>query len=1128
MAQLTKQALLVENNTSFPNNNTGAITPTILRNFNTDMIDSTVNQEAYTTASALVDGRLDSLENFTGSALISASVDGATITFEKGDGSTFDLAITASVGSVDWDNITDKPSGLVSGSEQVVSILTSVNAYTSSADAKFATIGTQSGSWGGGGDVTALNAFTASQETKNTTLASYTGSVDTKFTTIGSQSGSWENVPLTSLNAFTSSQETKNTTLGGVTASLQQQLTNIGSQSGSWVTESETGSFARVDVSNTFTTSQTIQGGLNVTGTITANEIHTIIESSSVIYSSGSNILGDAADDTQTLNGSVNVVNQLTASGLHYPTADNGAKSFIQTDGNGNLSLQYVDAVFETVRNMSGIALSKGTPIYISGSTGDNGNAYVADAADASKMPAMYIVGEDLAIGATGIALCHGLIEGVNTTGYTAGTIIYVAEGGGWTSSRPSGSASVVQVLGVVQFEGVGGQGVVVNQLEATLPNLQTGYAWVGNGGNQPTATPTSSFASLTDLSSLNAFTASQEVLNAQFADTGSNAFIGNQTITGTSKQTFNEPGDNQEVQVVKVNSFTDSNGYSLANNTWGWYHYNSEGHEGFASQLYTADYAYGSAFFHDPEKWEYILFPSGAAYDTNKFGLYDVGGTQTKFVVQTDNIELTGSVKLTPASVSTNAQYPLTFISGTTISKDSVDTLVYNPFTNQLLLSASTGTANVSPNAITFTSGSGAYGTYASTVSKVQIQSSVEGGGVIGISGNPSKIGAPSLTNSTKPGIIALSSSAQPYVAIELQNSSSFTDGRVTFPRNVAMLQNLEITGSLTSSLQQGYVWVGDSNGKTTTVATSSFGGGGTTDITALNAFTASQEVLNAKTAYTGSNTFTGNQTINANLVANKVSAWNFDSIFLGSQLGGTTANGTFFGYGSTDYQFIVGAYAGGFDSELKITANSSGIEFGDFNGSSYPSWLKLNPNTGANSAPIFTRGLVVTGSTDLSSTLTASLQQGYVWVGDANGRTTTVPTSSFGGGGAAFPYSGNAVITGSLGISGSMFGGVVSLTVTSNTASIDFSAGNMFLLTLPSGSTTYFEPTNIRQGQTINIQLTQQTPGTGSVSFAPSIKFAGGNDYQATATGSAIDLVSLVSLDGTNVLATSIKNFL
>ena len=41
MAQLTKQALLVENSTSFPNNNAGAITPSILRNFKSFITNKT-------------------------------------------------------------------------------------------------------------------------------------------------------------------------------------------------------------------------------------------------------------------------------------------------------------------------------------------------------------------------------------------------------------------------------------------------------------------------------------------------------------------------------------------------------------------------------------------------------------------------------------------------------------------------------------------------------------------------------------------------------------------------------------------------------------------------------------------------------------------------------------------------------------------------------------------------------------------------------------------------------------------------------------------------------------------------------------------------------------------------------
>ena len=81
--------------------------------------------------------------------------------------------------------------------------------------------------------------------------------------------------------------------------------------------------------------------------------------------------------------------------------------------------------------------------------------------------------------------------------------------------------------------------------------------------------------------------------------------------------------------------------------------------------------------------------------------------------------------------------------------------------------------------------------------------------------------------------------------------------------------ITNLTIDGTLTASLQQGYVWVGNSAGRTTTVPTSSFGGGGGSDITALNSFTASQQVLNTTFATTGSNTFVGSQNIQGTLTA-------------------------------------------------------------------------------------------------------------------------------------------------------------------------------------------------------------------------------------------------------------------
>ena len=208
------------------------------------------------------------------------------------------------------------------------------------------------------------------------------------------------------------------------------------------------------------------------------------------------------------INGSLNVTSSLTASGLIYPSADNGEFSFIQTDGNGNLSLQYVNALYEVIINGELTTLTKGTPVYVSGSIGANSVVYRADAADPAKMPVIYISADNIAAGDAGRGIVLGLITGINTTGFPPGTEIFAAVGGGYTATRPTGSA-IVQVLGIITKEGNGGQGVVLNPGPANLPNLPSGSVWVGNSGSFPTAVLTSSLSVASASFAVNAQTAS-------------------------------------------------------------------------------------------------------------------------------------------------------------------------------------------------------------------------------------------------------------------------------------------------------------------------------------------------------------------------------------------------------------------------------------------------------------------------------------------------------------------------------------------------------------------------------------------------------------------------------------------
>ena len=562
MAEITKQALKVDNNQSFPNNNNGAITPSILRAFNVNMIDSMVDEIGYTADSSSWNSSISQLNAFsasaqsltTGSLLITASAVSNVITFTKGNGTTFNVTVA---------DTTD---------------LGPLNTFTASAQIS----------------LNNLNQWTSSYQPVIVNLQASQSIDNTKFNNIGTQSGSWDN---TSLNSYTASNDTKWNTLGAL--------------SGSFVTESETGSFARTDVSNTFTqtniftsisassfvsASQFVGDGSKITG-ITASISLPILDEGipqgnavsmnftgsgiTATIVGGTAIISVNTADSGTINNltasfnaytsstdakflavqaSTASLNQFTASfnsntfvgtasfnaftssqetkdttlasvtsSLNSATAslftsaslalvtasfDNGTRNLTFTKGNTTqFSVNIPDVsgsspttIYEVV--YTGENITKGDPLYISGSQGANPIVFIADAADPNKMPVTFISNETIGASNTTNAIVLGLIEGIDLTGYTAGQSIYVAEGGGWSTSLPSGSNSVTQLLGVVTKAGSGGKGLVLNPGPAQLPGLDTGKMWVGGSTNQPVEITSASFASS---ASFNSYTSSTD-----------------------------------------------------------------------------------------------------------------------------------------------------------------------------------------------------------------------------------------------------------------------------------------------------------------------------------------------------------------------------------------------------------------------------------------------------------------------------------------------------------------------------------------------------------------------------------------------------------------------------------------
>jgi len=141
-------------------------------------------------------------------------------------------------------------------------------------------------------------------------------------------------------------------------------------------------------------------------------------------------------------------------------------------------------------------ALVLGDVVYISGAAGDVPIVTKAQANSATTMPAYGFVGEDISSGSTGKIITFGSVEGsgadpLDTSGLTVNDVVYVSAtvAGGWTTTKPTGEANLIQNIGRVQRVNssngvikVGGAG----RASAT-PNLNDGNIFVGNASNEAT-----------------------------------------------------------------------------------------------------------------------------------------------------------------------------------------------------------------------------------------------------------------------------------------------------------------------------------------------------------------------------------------------------------------------------------------------------------------------------------------------------------------------------------------------------------------------------------------------------------------------------------------------------------------
>ncbi len=109
---------------------------------------------------------------------------------------------------------------------------------------------------------------------------------------------------------------------------------------------------------------------------------------------------------------------------------------------------------------------------------------------------------------------------------------------------------------------------------------------------------------------------------------------------------------------------------------------------------------------------------------------------------------------------------------------------------------------------------------------------------------------------------------------------------------------------------------------------------------------------------------------------------------------------------------------------------------------------------------------------------------------------------------------------------IDGQLTGTVNTISDSGGTTALDCSVGNYFTLAMPSGGTTELVPSNITAGQTINIEITQNSTAS-TLTYDNAIEFPGGTAFTISTGNGEVDILTLVSFDGINLKATGLANF-
>ncbi len=143
---------------------------------------------------------------------------------------------------------------------------------------------------------------------------------------------------------------------------------------------------------------------------------------------------------------------------------DSYARTTANTASANTVVIQGVDATQNTnitiATNAEAVTITKGQAVYAFGATGNRVSVKLANnTGDATSAKTFGLAAEDITAGGTGMIICQGVLDGLDTSAYTAGDSLYLgATNGALTATKPYAPNHLVYIGTVERANAGNGQ----------------------------------------------------------------------------------------------------------------------------------------------------------------------------------------------------------------------------------------------------------------------------------------------------------------------------------------------------------------------------------------------------------------------------------------------------------------------------------------------------------------------------------------------------------------------------------------------------------------------------------------------------------------------------------------------